>query len=63
MTVHEAAGIAAVRADGGPLRIRPVGPGDLAALRALQAAASDRSMYLRFFSLNRPVADKYLAIH
>jgi acyl-CoA synthetase (NDP forming)/GNAT superfamily N-acetyltransferase len=53
-------GIDAIRADGGLVHIRMVMPSDLAALRALHARCSDRSMYLRFFSPSRPAADAYL---
>lgn len=54
-------GVDAVRSDGGLVHIRSVAPTDLDALRALHARSSDRSMYLRFFSLSRPAADAYLA--
>ena len=53
--------IDAVRLDGGLVRIRTALPDDLEALRALHAAASDRSLYLRFFNVNRSAADRYLA--
>jgi acyl-CoA synthetase (NDP forming)/GNAT superfamily N-acetyltransferase len=60
MTVIEFVGVDAVRADGGLVHIRPVRVTDRAALRALNANASDRAIYLRFFSANRGTADVYL---
>jgi acyl-CoA synthetase (NDP forming)/GNAT superfamily N-acetyltransferase len=56
---HE--GVDAVRSDGGLVHIRPVAAGDLDALRALHAHASDGSFHLRFFHLGREAADAYLA--
>ncbi|HEU4910445.1 MAG TPA: GNAT family N-acetyltransferase [Actinomycetes bacterium] len=48
-------------ADGGIVRIRPTVAADAAPLRALCDRSSDRSLYLRFFSLNREAAGAYLA--
>jgi acyl-CoA synthetase (NDP forming)/GNAT superfamily N-acetyltransferase len=48
-------------ADGVVIHLRDLGPGDLPALEALHARASDRSIYLRYFSLSRPTAARYLA--
>ncbi|MGZ4614244.1 MAG: bifunctional acetate--CoA ligase family protein/GNAT family N-acetyltransferase [Actinomycetes bacterium] len=48
-------------ADGRIVRIRPAGADDEAALHALCERSSDRSLYLRFFSMNRRAADGYLA--
>lgn len=48
-------------ADGGVVRIRPVTPADADALTALHRAASERSIYLRFFGLTRPAGDDYVA--
>ncbi len=53
-------GVDAIRSDGGLVHIRTVATSDLGGLRALQARASDRSIYLRFFSLSREAADHYL---
>jgi acyl-CoA synthetase (NDP forming)/GNAT superfamily N-acetyltransferase len=52
----------AVRADGGLIHIRAVRPEDGPALRALHAQSSDRSIYLRFFSLSRESADRYVDV-
>jgi acyl-CoA synthetase (NDP forming)/RimJ/RimL family protein N-acetyltransferase len=49
----------AVRTDGGLVHIRPAVPTDEAALIALDHRASDRSIYYRFFSINRHAADTY----
>jgi acyl-CoA synthetase (NDP forming)/GNAT superfamily N-acetyltransferase len=51
----------ALLADGSVVRIRPVAPADAAALTALHQAASDRSIYLRYFSLNRAAGNQYVA--
>jgi acyl-CoA synthetase (NDP forming)/GNAT superfamily N-acetyltransferase len=50
----------ALCADGRIVRIRAVGPGDGPALHALTSRSSDRSLYMRFFSLNREVAEQYV---
>ncbi|MCX9192895.1 GNAT family N-acetyltransferase [Carbonactinospora thermoautotrophica] len=42
------------------LRIRPVRAEDLPALRELNRRISDRSVFLRFFALNRLAADRYV---
>ncbi|HEY6748033.1 MAG TPA: GNAT family N-acetyltransferase [Mycobacteriales bacterium] len=55
------AGWDALLADGGVVRIRPVTPTDAGALTALHRAASDRSIYLRYFSLNRAAGNEYVA--
>ena len=49
----------ALRTGGGLVTIRPVGPGDGAALRELDAQASDRSIHYRFFTVARGVAERY----
>ena len=54
------AGWDALLADGGVVRIRPITPDDATALRALHDAASDRSIYLRYFSLNRRAGERYV---
>ena len=46
-------------ADGSVVHIRAVRPDDEDALRALNQRVSDRSIYLRFFGLNRTSADQH----
>lgn len=53
-------GFDALRADGGPVHIRTIRAGDLESVQTLHAGASDRSNYLRFFSVSRNAADDYL---
>jgi acyl-CoA synthetase (NDP forming)/GNAT superfamily N-acetyltransferase len=53
-------GVDAIRADGGLVHIRPITAEDRASLGELHARVSDRSIYLRFFSMDRRAADKYL---
>lgn len=48
----------AIRADGGLVQIRPVVPADRDSLIRLYTQASDRSIYLRFFSLSRVSVDR-----
>ena len=43
------------------MRVRPVAPDDGPALHAMCEQSSDRSIYLRFFSANRQIADGYLS--
>ena len=50
----------ALLSDGGVVRIRPATGADEGRLRALHEAASDRSIYLRYFSLNRRAGDRYV---
>ena len=50
----------AVRADGGLVHIRPIQDGDHDGLLALNARASDQSIFNRFFSLSRHAADIYV---
>ncbi len=47
--------------DGRVVHIRDIGPGDLPELLALHDRASDRSIYLRYFSANREAARRYVA--
>jgi acyl-CoA synthetase (NDP forming)/GNAT superfamily N-acetyltransferase len=47
-------------ADGGIVRIRPASVGDEDALHELCLVSSDRTLFLRFFSINRRAADRYL---
>jgi acyl-CoA synthetase (NDP forming)/GNAT superfamily N-acetyltransferase len=51
----------ALRSGGGIVHIRDLGPADLAEVRAVHRRASDRSIYLRFFSPNRTSAERYSA--
>jgi acyl-CoA synthetase (NDP forming)/RimJ/RimL family protein N-acetyltransferase len=50
---------AALRTDGRLVTIRPASGADRAALHALDAAASDRSIRFRYFSVSRGLADRY----
>lgn len=61
LPLSDADGVDAIRADGGLVRLRPVVPDDAAALLALHRGVSDRSLYLRFFGISRPAADRYVA--
>ena len=47
-------------ADGHIVRIRPVTADDAEGIRALGQRVSDRSLYLRFFSINRDASQRYL---
>jgi acyl-CoA synthetase (NDP forming)/GNAT superfamily N-acetyltransferase len=51
----------ALRADGKIVHVRDLGPDDLGEIQKLHARASDRSTYLRFFTLNRAGAQQYVA--
>ena len=44
------------------VRIRPVVPGDADGLRALHTAASNQSLYLRFFGYSRTAVEEYLTV-
>jgi acyl-CoA synthetase (NDP forming)/N-acetylglutamate synthase-like GNAT family acetyltransferase len=52
----------ALRANGGMVHIRSARPADRDALLALNGAASDRSIYLRFFAANRLAADSHIDV-
>src|SRR5262245_49761228 len=52
------AGWDALAADGSVVHLRPVRPEDEEALRQLHERASDRSIYLRYFSLNRDLGTR-----
>jgi hypothetical protein len=52
---------AALLADGSSVVVREVTGSDRDALLQLHAAASDTSLYLRFFSLNRSAADAFVS--
>ncbi|AZI57681.1 GNAT family N-acetyltransferase [Nakamurella antarctica] len=49
-------------ADGGTVHIRPSGPADTEALRAMHFRSSGRTRYLRYFSAVNEVSDSQLAI-
>ncbi|TCC16071.1 bifunctional GNAT family N-acetyltransferase/acetate--CoA ligase family protein [Kribbella sindirgiensis] len=61
MTVVEqpGAGWDVLASDGSVVRIRPVRVDDEPALRAMNSRVSDESIYLRFFGINRMMADEY----
>jgi hypothetical protein len=46
----------ALLADGTTVGIRPAGPGDLGAVKAMHEALSPGSTYMRFFNLSRTAA-------
>lgn len=52
------AGWDALAADGSVVHLRPVRPEDEEALRQLHERASDRSIYLRYFTLNRDLGSR-----
>ena len=52
-TAQDIGGVDPPRAATAQLRIRPVVPGDADGLRALHTAASNQSLYLRFFGYSR----------
>jgi acyl-CoA synthetase (NDP forming)/GNAT superfamily N-acetyltransferase len=54
------AGWYALLADGGQVLIRPVRSQDATELRGLHDASSDRSIYLRYFNLNRHAGEQYV---
>src|SRR5664279_3568887 len=51
----------ALRTDGGVVRLRSVDDADAAALHELVDRVSDRSIYLRFFSIDRRAAHRFVA--
>jgi acyl-CoA synthetase (NDP forming)/GNAT superfamily N-acetyltransferase len=58
MVTAEAAGpVYALLADGGTVEIRPAGPGDFDAVKAMHEAMSPDNSYLRFFNLSRHAAE------
>jgi acyl-CoA synthetase (NDP forming)/GNAT superfamily N-acetyltransferase len=57
---HEVAGWEGLTSDGHVVRVRPVTPADEEGLGRLAAGLSDRTIYLRFFSVNRGAATRYL---
>jgi acyl-CoA synthetase (NDP forming)/GNAT superfamily N-acetyltransferase len=62
MTAGQLIDTDALRTNGGMVHIRSARPTDHDALVALNAAASDRSIYLRFFATNRLAADSYVDV-
>lgn len=50
----------ALLSDGGVVHVRPVRGTDRQALVALHADSSDRSIYLRYFTLNRRAGERYV---
>lgn len=58
--VAEPGGSEALTTQGRIVRIRTVTAADVDALRALNGRTTDASLYLRFFALNRRVADDYV---
>lgn len=61
MTAMKIAGVDAIRTDGGLVHIRTVVADDAPRIRALHARASDRSIFLRFFSVSRATAEGHVA--
>jgi GNAT superfamily N-acetyltransferase len=58
MNMAQATGHAyALLADGSTVQIRPAGPADFAAVKALHEAISPDNIYLRFFSLSKLAAE------
>ncbi|HET6297667.1 MAG TPA: GNAT family N-acetyltransferase [Kribbella sp.] len=56
---HSAAGWDVLAADGSVVHVRPVRADDESALRDINHRASDRTIYLRFFSISRTAADEH----
>ena len=56
-TVQQAWPVYALLVDGSAVEIRPAGPGDFDAVKAMHEAMSPENIYLRFFSLSRTAAD------
>ena len=61
-TAQDIGGVDPPRAATAQLRIRPVVPGDADGLRALHTAASNQSLYLRFFGYSRTAVEEYLTV-
>ena len=61
-TADDIGGIDPPRSAAGQVRIRPVVPGDTDGLRALHTAASNQSLYLRFFGYSRTAVEEYLTV-
>jgi acyl-CoA synthetase (NDP forming) len=56
--VAATAGVYALLADGSTVQIRPAGPGDFAAVKAMHDAMSPDNAYLRFFSSSQVAAER-----
>jgi acyl-CoA synthetase (NDP forming)/GNAT superfamily N-acetyltransferase len=56
-TAQSVGSVYALLADGTTVEIRPAGPADFDAVRAMHEAMSPDNTYLRFFNLGRPVAE------
>jgi acyl-CoA synthetase (NDP forming)/GNAT superfamily N-acetyltransferase len=56
-TAQRAWPVFALLVDGGTVEIRPAGPGDFDAVKAMHEAMSPDNAYLRFFSLSRTAAE------
>jgi acyl-CoA synthetase (NDP forming)/GNAT superfamily N-acetyltransferase len=56
--VTEPTGVYALLSDGRTVQIRPAGPDDFAAIKAMHEALSPNNAYLRFFSLSRVAAEQ-----
>ena len=55
--VQEAGQVYALLADGTTVEIRPAGPGDFDAVKAMHAAMSPDNTYMRFFNISRLAAE------
>ena len=53
-----ASGVYALLADGTTVQIRPAGPGDFEAVKAMHEAMSPNNAYLRFFSSSKTAAER-----
>jgi len=51
-----------VLSDGGVVHLRPVRPEDTESLRAMHSRMSDRSLYLRYFTVLSQVSDSLLRV-
>jgi acyl-CoA synthetase (NDP forming)/GNAT superfamily N-acetyltransferase len=60
MTTMESVNCDALSTTGRSVHLRSAEAGDRAGLLALNAQASDRSIYLRFFAVSRTAADRYV---
>ena len=56
-TVQQVWPVYALLVNGSTVEIRPAGPGDLDAVKAMHEAMSPDNAYLRFFSLSRTAAE------
>jgi acyl-CoA synthetase (NDP forming)/GNAT superfamily N-acetyltransferase len=58
MSAEEPTTVYALLADGATVEIRPAGPGDFDAIKAMHEAMSPANSYMRFFSMSRTAAEK-----